>query len=131
MSSSSAFDDSQPSASEKSDQRTEFSARIPQAKLLEQILTAAEGQSGDDQSAKQLQAELLAVVQRFGPDHPLDSEVVAAMVSVLTDKIKGLGPPLQKTLVEWVAETLFDDQLSRNRLNLIWAQLTGRNGNGE
>ena len=106
----------------------EFVAKVPQTKLLEQILSAAEEKGSDSLENRELQKELEGIANRFGPEKTLDQDVIAEMVRVVTAKIDGLNSPLKETLVDWVAETLAEDPVSRNRLEQIWVKLSRRTG---
>ncbi|MEW4490526.1 hypothetical protein AB1L42_20745 [Thalassoglobus sp. JC818] len=104
----------------------DFVQRLPKLNLLSQILSSADAQNVDSQETDQLRQELQELRNRLGTNRSFDTEVAAEMIEVVTSKIEGLEAPLSKKLVDWVAETLCEDPVSRRRLEKIWSDLTGQ-----
>ncbi|TWT50082.1 hypothetical protein KOR42_36280 [Thalassoglobus neptunius] len=108
------------------DGNDDFVKRLPKLNLLSQILSSADAQDVGSEETNQLRQEFQELRNRLGENRSFDKEVAAQMVEVVTSKIEGLEAPLSEKLVDWVAETLCEDPVSRRRLEQIWSDLTGQ-----
>ena len=91
--------------------------------ILQQILSASE--RGDAAGTEDpCRGELLAVAAKYSAQEFCQEPVLLELVQVLTGRIRGLSPARRAALEKSVATSLYEDQSSLGRLQLLWTQLT-------
>ncbi len=105
----------------------ELLARLPDQKLLNQVLTeTALGELDDDQYSAEDLRLLREVAARY-PTAAFDLEPVAVELvrAVVGEPFRGLLGAQEQwwTITYEIAQTLFNDPRSRQRLELLWIRL--------
>lgn len=98
-------------------------AAVPTEGLLEQILSASSDEGGIETIPEPLIGQLKLVARELaGEPFSLDP-VLIRLVSVFTERVRGLSAERLDRLARSVAGSLYDDISSRERVEKLWDAL--------